>query len=110
VPVKTKLCEAELWCIVPFCNVTALAEQTEYAALMATLVINGFFRGATLINFTLTISEHCSLEKLPAAFGLHMVAKGLFIAALGPLIGENRSRGNVFSRCFPLNFGVTNFN
>jgi hypothetical protein len=65
---------------------------------MVTLVINGFFRGATLINFTLTISEHCSLEKLPAAFGLHMVAKGLFIAALGPLIGENKSRTNAFSK------------
>jgi hypothetical protein len=55
---------------------------------MVTLVISGFFRGATLINFALTISEHCSLEKLPAAFGLHMVAKGLFIAALGPVGGE----------------------
>jgi hypothetical protein len=74
------------------CNVPVLAEQTEYAALMASLVINGFFRGATLINFTLTISEYCSLDKLPAAFGLHMVAKGLFIAALGPLIGKDKIR------------------
>lgn len=69
-----------------------LAEQTDYTALMVTLVISGFFRGATLINFMLTISEHCSLEKLPAAFGLHMVAKGLFIVALGPVIGKNKSR------------------
>jgi len=72
------------------CNVPVLAEQTDYAALMTALVISGFFRGATLINFTLTISEYCSLDKLPAAFGLHMVAKGLFIVALGPLIGKDK--------------------
>jgi hypothetical protein len=82
----------------PSCNVTVLAEQTEYTALMVTLVISGFFRGATLINFALTISEHCSLEKLPAAFGLHMVAKGLFIAALGPVGGENEASKKYFSR------------
>jgi hypothetical protein len=71
------------------CNDPVFAEQTDYAALMATLVISGFFRGATLINFTLTISEYCSLDKLPAAFGLHMVAKGLFIVALGPVVGKD---------------------
>jgi hypothetical protein len=64
---------------------------------MITLVLNGFFRGATLINFTLTISEHCSLEKLPAAFGLHMVAKGLFIVALGPVIGKSKSENECFT-------------
>jgi sugar phosphate permease len=78
---------------------SVLAEQTEYAALMATLVINGLFRGATLINFTLTISEYCSLDKLPAAFGLHMVAKGLFIAALGPLIGVIRDVSGSYPLC-----------
>jgi hypothetical protein len=73
------------------CNVPVFAEQTDYTALMATLVINGFFRGATFINFTLTIAEYCSLDKLPAAFGLHMVAKGLFIVALSPPIGKDKA-------------------
>jgi hypothetical protein len=72
------------------CNVPVFAEQTDYAALMATLVINGFFRGAAFINFTLSISEYCSLDKLPAAFGLHMVAKGLFIVSLCPPLGEDK--------------------
>jgi hypothetical protein len=72
------------------CNVPVFAEQTDYAALMTTLVLHGFFRGATLINFTLSISEYCNLDKLPAAFGLHMVAKGLFIVALGPVIGKDK--------------------
>ncbi|PNF41712.1 hypothetical protein B7P43_G03459 [Cryptotermes secundus] len=78
---------------------SVLAEQTEYTALMVTIVISGFFRGATLINFALTISEHCSLEKLPAAFGLHMVAKGLFIAALGPVGGVIRDVSGSFPLC-----------
>ncbi|XP_069674656.1 monocarboxylate transporter 14 isoform X2 [Periplaneta americana] len=78
---------------------SALAEQTEYTALMITLVVNGFFRGATLINFTLTISEHCSLEKLPAAFGLHMVGKGIFIVAFGPVIGVIRDVSDSYPLC-----------
>lgn len=78
---------------------SALAEQTSYNALLITLLINGFFRGATLINFSLTISEHCSLEKLPAAFGLHMVAKGIFIVALGPLIGVIRDVTDSYPLC-----------
>ncbi|KAI5634330.1 hypothetical protein NE865_12944 [Phthorimaea operculella] len=39
-----------------------------------------------LSNFTLTISEYCPLEKLPAAFGLHMVSKGVLVVLIGPLI------------------------
>ncbi|XP_063224544.1 monocarboxylate transporter 14 [Bacillus rossius redtenbacheri] len=78
---------------------SALAEQTSYVYLMSWLVLNGFLRGATLINFTLTISEHCSLEKLPAAFGLHMVAKGIFILTLGPVIGIIRDYTGSYAAC-----------
>lgn len=65
-----------------------LALQTEWVPLMIWLSICGFFRGCCLSNFTLTISECCTLEKLPAAFGLHMVAKGLFVLILGPVVGN----------------------
>lgn len=41
-----------------------------------------------LSNFTLCVSEYCSLEQLPAAFGWHMIGKGLFVTAFGPLIGK----------------------
>lgn len=37
--------------------------------MMAWLCTAGFFRGIALSNFTLTVSEYSSLEKLPAAFG-----------------------------------------
>lgn len=78
---------------------SALAEQTEYAPLMVALVINGFLRGAALINFNLTISEYCSLEKLPAGFGLHMVGKGIFIVALGPVLGVIRDATGSYPLC-----------
>ncbi|KOB69831.1 Monocarboxylate transporter 12-B [Operophtera brumata] len=55
---------------------------SEWVPLMIWLSICGFFRGMCLSNFTLTISEYCPLEKLPAAFGLHMVSKGVFVNAL----------------------------
>lgn len=41
-----------------------------------------------LSNFTLCVSEYCSLEQLPAAFGWHMIGKGLFVTVFGPLIGK----------------------
>lgn len=65
-----------------------MAEQTEYNKLMIWLFICGFFRGMALSNFTLTVSEYCSLEQLPAAFGWHMVGKGIFVTVLGPFIGK----------------------
>lgn len=55
---------------------------------MVWLSICGFFRGIALSNFTLTVSEYSSLEKLPAAFGWHMVGKGIFVVLFGPLIGK----------------------
>nr|CAD7404035.1 unnamed protein product [Timema poppensis] len=82
-----------------FLGISRSAQQVSYVPLMVALVSNGFLRGAALINFTLTISEHCSLEKLPAAFGLHMVAKGLFIVAIGPLIGVIRDVTGSYAAC-----------
>lgn len=67
---------------------TVLAEQTEWNGIIIWLSISGFFRGSALANFTLTVSEYCSLEKLPAAFGWHMIGKAVFVVALGPLIGK----------------------
>lgn len=78
---------------------SVLAEQTEWIPLMIWLSICGFFRGMCLSNFTLTISEYCPLEKLPAAFGLHMVSKGVFVVAIGPLIGYVRDFTGSFATC-----------
>ncbi|VVC91669.1 uncharacterized protein LOC126970452 [Leptidea sinapis] len=78
---------------------SVLAEQSEWVPLMIWLSICGFFRGMCLSNFTLTISEYCPLEKLPAAFGLHMVSKGVFVVAIGPLIGYVRDYTGSFATC-----------
>lgn len=51
--------------------------------------VNVLSIGMALSNFTLTVSEHCSLEQLPAAFGWHMIGKAVFVTAFGPLIGKS---------------------
>lgn len=76
-----------------------MAEQTEWTQLMVWLSICGFFRGSALANFTLTVSEYCSLEKLPSAFGWHLVGKAVFVICLGPLIGLIRDVTTSYPIC-----------
>lgn len=76
-----------------------LAEQTELTSMMVWLCVAGFFRGIALSNFTLTVSEYSSLEKLPAAFGWHMVGKAIFVIIFGPLIGAVRDWTDSFPIC-----------
>lgn len=78
---------------------SVLAEQTDYTMILVWLFVCGFVRGAALINFTITISEYSTLEKLPAAFGLHMVGKGLFVVALGPVLGYIRDATGSYPIC-----------
>ncbi|KAM8720342.1 hypothetical protein ACLKA7_006393 [Drosophila subpalustris] len=76
-----------------------MAEQTGWTQLMIWLSICGFFRGSALSNFTLTVSEYCSLEKLPSAFGWHLVGKALFVICFGPLIGLIRDVTDSYPIC-----------
>ncbi|XP_022209300.2 uncharacterized protein LOC111065428 [Drosophila obscura] len=76
-----------------------MAEQTDWTQLMIWLSICGFFRGSALSNFTLTVSEYCSLEKLPSAFGWHLVGKALFVITFGPLIGLIRDVTDSYPIC-----------
>ncbi|KAL1509087.1 hypothetical protein ABEB36_003883 [Hypothenemus hampei] len=76
-----------------------LAQQTAYVWILVWLVIAGFIRGAALINFAITISEYATLEKLPAAFGLHNVGKGLFVVTLGPVLGKIRDATQSYPFC-----------
>ncbi|XP_070514174.1 monocarboxylate transporter 2-like isoform X2 [Cardiocondyla obscurior] len=76
-----------------------LAEQSERKALIAMFVIVGFLRGATLVNLNLCISECCTLNKLPSAFGIFMVFKGLCVVTMSPLIGYIRDVSNSYKIC-----------
>ncbi|XP_011156579.1 monocarboxylate transporter 1 [Solenopsis invicta] len=76
-----------------------LAEQSEKTLLIAILVVAGFLRGAALVNLNLCISECCTLKKLPSAFGIFMVFKGLCVVIMSPLIGYIRDVSNSYKIC-----------
>jgi len=76
-----------------------MAEQTTWTGVVTVISISGFFRGISLSNFTLTVSEAVPLERLPAAFGWHMIGKALFVIAFGPLIGAIRDWTDSFPIC-----------
>uniref|UniRef100_A0AAG5DNP6 Major facilitator superfamily (MFS) profile domain-containing protein n=1 Tax=Anopheles atroparvus TaxID=41427 RepID=A0AAG5DNP6_ANOAO len=76
-----------------------VAHQRTYTEVMVWLSVTGFFRGVALANFTLCVSEYSSLEKLPAAFGWHMVGKAVFVIAFGPLIGAIRDWTDSYAIC-----------
>lgn len=78
---------------------SVLAQQRDYYWILGWLVVAGFIRGAALINFAITISEYATLEKLPAAFGLHNVGKGLFVVTLGPVLGKIRDSTQSYPIC-----------
>ncbi|XP_043267637.1 uncharacterized protein [Venturia canescens] len=78
---------------------STLAEQSKGIFLMAVLVFIGFIRGAVILNINLSVSECCSLKKLPHAYGLFMVSKGLFSLALSPLVGFVRDYSGSYRLC-----------
>lgn len=78
---------------------SVLAEQSKGLSLIITLVVIGFLRGATIVNLNLSVSECCSLKKLPSAFGMFMVAKGILVVTVSPLIGHIRDVSGSYAVC-----------
>ncbi|KAK2585107.1 hypothetical protein KPH14_008618 [Odynerus spinipes] len=78
---------------------SALAERSKGTTLIVIFIIIGFLRGATLVNLNLSVSECCSLKKLPSAFGIFMVSKGIFVVAMSPLIGYIRDYTQSYRIC-----------
>lgn len=76
-----------------------MAEQSKGITLIIIFVVIGFLRGATLVNLNLSVSECCSLKKLPSAFGIFMVSKGLFVVMMSPLIGYIRDVSDSYTVC-----------
>ncbi|XP_071448024.1 monocarboxylate transporter 14 isoform X2 [Hetaerina americana] len=78
---------------------SVIAELTDYYNLLIVSAICGFVRGSTIVNFNLSIAEHCSSAQLPAALGINMVMKGVSILILGPILGWVRDYSGSYSLC-----------
>jgi hypothetical protein len=50
----------------------------------------GFLKGALVVNQSLTIAEHCPLDRFAAAYSLFMVINGVITLCLGPAVGKLR--------------------
>lgn len=68
--------------------VAAVAVQVDMVGLCIALFVEGTFRGLAAVYHNLCISDHCSLQKIPAAVGLSMFFKGIANFGLGPIIGN----------------------
>lgn len=69
---------------------SALAELTNFPALVITCALFGYFRALVIVNQILTVSEFCMQkcpEKLPGALGLNMIIKSVSVITLGQLLG-----------------------
>ncbi|KAK1129011.1 hypothetical protein K0M31_020145 [Melipona bicolor] len=88
-----------VFCIFVGVGRSIMAVQSKGTLLIITFVVIGFLRGATLVNLNLTVSEYCPLNKLPSAFGMFMVFKGLFVVILSPAIGYIRDVSNSYALC-----------
>lgn len=69
----------------------------EAMAVMSGVV--GFLKGAMVVNLSLTIAQHCSLDRFAAAYSLYMVINGLLTVTLGPLVGVLRDATGSFPVC-----------
>lgn len=78
---------------------SALAERSKGFTLIVIFIIIGFLRGATLVNLNLSVSECCTLKKLPSAFGIFMVSKGIIVVTMSPLIGYIRDYTQSYRMC-----------
>ncbi|XP_076163506.1 monocarboxylate transporter 12 isoform X2 [Ptiloglossa arizonensis] len=88
-----------IFCLLVGIGRSIMAAQSKGIFLIVTFVVIGFLRGATLVNMNLSVSECCSLKKLPSAFGIFMVSKGLFVVTLSPLIGYIRDVSQSYTFC-----------
>ncbi|XP_033229554.1 monocarboxylate transporter 12-like [Belonocnema kinseyi] len=85
---------------------SVFAEGSHNTSLLVVTAFIGFLRGVITVNLNLIISEKCSLEILPYAFGFFMVLKGTFVVFLSPLIGYVRDVTSSYRVCIHLMTGV----
>lgn len=86
-----------------------LVPQGAYLNILLASALCGYIRAATVINQNLTISEYANPETLPAALGLNMVAKGLFVLTVGQLFGWVRDYTDSYGLCIYIQSAVILF-
>lgn len=67
--------------------------------LIAMSALFGYVRAATVVNQNLVVSEYASKERLAAALGLNMVAKGVAVISIGQLLGWVRDYTHSYPMC-----------
>lgn len=72
--------------------VSVMVELTSFKSLMVASVLIGYARSATVITQNLVVSEYIQSinrqDDLPAAVGLNMVFKGIFVFTVGQALGN----------------------
>lgn len=82
------------------CIVRALmAATSERWSLIGMSAVFGYTRAATVVNQNLVVSEYATRERLAAALGLNMVAKGVAVISIGQLLGWVRDRTRSYPMC-----------
>ncbi|CAH0562369.1 unnamed protein product [Brassicogethes aeneus] len=66
---------------------SVMVELSDFKHLLATSLLVGYCRAATVITQNLVVSDYISSTDLPAAVGLNMVAKGVSVLTLGQGLG-----------------------
>ncbi|KAF2893807.1 hypothetical protein ILUMI_12367 [Ignelater luminosus] len=64
-----------------------LVHTQVFSVSLGVAVMIGFGKGLRTIFMALVIPSHVSLERLPAASGLHLATSGILFLILGPVVG-----------------------
>ncbi|KAJ9587652.1 hypothetical protein L9F63_018904, partial [Diploptera punctata] len=75
---------------------SVFASVHEFTTIAVISAVVGFLKGVMVVNLSLTIAEHCQLDRFAAAYSLFMVINGIITLCLGPLIGAVRDETNSF--------------
>lgn len=76
-----------------------MAHTSERTQLIAMSAVLGYVRAATVVNQNLVVSEYATRERLAAALGLNMVAKGVAVISIGQLLGLVRDVTQSYPIC-----------
>ncbi|XP_055370726.1 uncharacterized protein LOC129605167 [Condylostylus longicornis] len=81
-----------------------IAQNPSYYTIVVFMFVEGIFSGAKSIFTGMLIPDHVILKKMPAAFGINRFISGIFMIAMGFLIGWIRKISDYTMALLLLNF------